>query len=107
MVHFRYLIILITLITSTQGISQTSFCPDDPPLNSWLADSPYPIYHRNSYGQASTCIEGILPNDNVSLKVRRDITGGTSPWIYLSEKYQNGERVILYSNSTHVFRKRP
>lgn len=95
-----FLIILASLST----FGQTSFCPEDPPNNPWLADSPYPIYHRNSYGQASTCIPSIQPNEQVSLKVRRDITGGTSPWIYLSEKYPQGERVILYSNSTHVFK---
>ncbi|MGD1840042.1 MAG: T9SS type A sorting domain-containing protein [Thermonemataceae bacterium] len=84
--------------------AQTSFCPDDPPLNPWLADSPYPIYHRNSYAQASTCLQGPMPGDDLTVKVRRDITGGTSPWIYLSDEYPSGERTILYSNSTHVFK---
>lgn len=84
--------------------AQTTFCPSDPPSNPWLADSPYPIYHRNSYGQASTCIESIQAEDSVTIKMRRNITGGTSPWIYLSEKYSSGERTILYSNSTHVFK---
>lgn len=36
--------------------------------------------------------------------MRRDITGGTSPWIYLSEEYPGGVRTILYSNSTHIFK---
>lgn len=84
--------------------AQTSFCPNDPPLNPWLADSPYPIYHRNSYAQASTCITGVLPQDSVAVRMRRDITGGTSPWIYLSEEYPGGVRTILYSNSTHIFK---
>lgn len=84
--------------------AQNSICPEDPPLNPWLAESPYPIYHRNSYGQASTCISSIQQGDSVAVKMRRNITGGTSPWIYLSEKYPNGESVILYSNSTHVFK---
>ncbi len=98
------LAILLTFYCATDVYSQTSFCPNDPPLNPWLADSPYPIYHRNSYAQASTCIEGIQPNDSISIKMRRDISGGTSPWIYLSDEYPNGERTILYSNSTHVFK---
>ena len=98
------LLFLIILIPFFELLGQTSFCPDDPPLNTWLADSPYPIYHRNSYGQASTCIESIQSGDEVNFKIRRDITGGTSPWIYLSEAYPNGERTILYSNSTHVFK---
>lgn len=100
----RVFIILTIALSVTDVFGQTSFCPNDPPLNPWLADSPYPIYHRNSYAQASSCIEGIQPNDSISIKMRRDITGGTSPWIYLSDEYPNGERTILYSNSTHVFK---
>ncbi len=94
--------LLCLAVFETTG--QTSFCPDDPPQNTWLAESPYPIYHRNSYGQASTCLMGIQPGDSVAIQMRRDITGGTSPWIYLSEIYSTGESVILYSNSTHVFK---
>jgi hypothetical protein len=100
----RVFIILVIALSVMEVFSQTSYCPNDPPLNPWLADSPYPIYHRNSYAQASSCIEGIQPNDSISIKMRRDITGGTSPWIYLSDEYPNGERTILYSNSTHVFK---
>lgn len=98
------LLILLGLQILANGFGQTAFCPDDPPTNPWLADSPYPIYHRNSYAQASSCIPGIMPGDSISIKMRRDITGGTSPWIYLSEAYPNGERTLLYSNSTHVFK---
>ncbi|WP_340062969.1 T9SS type A sorting domain-containing protein [Ascidiimonas aurantiaca] len=101
---YEYLLLFILGLTTLITNGQTSFCQDDPPLNPWLADSPYPIYHRNSYGQASSCIEGIQPNDSISIKMRRDITGGTSPWIYLSDEYPNGERTILYSNSTHIFK---
>lgn len=94
----------LVLICTVSLDGQTSFCPEDPPNNPWLADSPYPIYHRNSYCQASTCLKGIEPGDSISIKFRRDITGSTSPWIYFSEPYPNGEQTILYSNSTHVFK---
>jgi len=100
----RSFLFCLMLLCSIPLTAQTSFCPDDPPTNPWLADSPYPIYHRNSYGQASTCLPGIEAGDSLGVKIRRDITGGTSPWIYLSEKYPNGERTVLYSNSTHVFK---
>lgn len=99
-----FLLLPINNLPSQTTFNQVGFCPDDPPTNPWLADSPYPIYHRNSYGQASTCLASILPDDELTIKVRRDITGGTSPWIYLSEAYPTGERTILYSNSTHVFK---
>ncbi|MEL6845710.1 MAG: hypothetical protein AAFP02_21095, partial [Bacteroidota bacterium] len=93
-------LLLLTLVVQ----AQTSFCPDDPPLNPWLADSPYPIYHRNNYAQASSCLTGIQPGDSVVVRYREEIAGSTSPWIYFSDLYPSGERVILYSNSTHVFK---
>ncbi|MEM9719038.1 MAG: T9SS type A sorting domain-containing protein [Bacteroidota bacterium] len=95
---------LMFLLVGLELLGQTSFCPNDPPLNPWLADSPYPIYHRNNYAQASTCIPGIIPGDSVVIKARTDISGSTSPWIYFSDTYPSGERVILFSNSTHVFK---
>ncbi|MEM8907555.1 MAG: hypothetical protein AAGD05_06895, partial [Bacteroidota bacterium] len=103
MIKSIYLMLLWLCLFDLLG-AQTTFCPDDPPLNPWLADSPYPIYHRNNYAQASTCLPGILPGDSIRIKTRTDIPGSASPWIYFSEEYPNGERVILYSNSTHVFK---
>ena len=84
--------------------AQTTYCPDDPPLNPFLADSPWPIYHRNNYAQASTCLTGPQPGDSLTVRVRRKIKGATSPWTYLSETYPNGERVLYQSNATHVFK---
>lgn len=102
---FRFILFLLLMqLVVTDVIGQTSFCENDPPKNPWLADSPYPIYHRNNYAQASTCIPGLTASDSVRIKVRTEIKGGTSPWIYLSDKYANGERAILYSNATHVFK---
>lgn len=42
--------------------------------------------------------------DSIKIRKRTNIEGGTSPWIYFSDKYANGERAVLYSNSTHVFK---
>lgn len=103
-VAMRVLTTLFWLTLLLQGWGQTSFCADDPPVNPWLADSPYPIYHRNNYAQASTCLSGIMPGDSVSIRLRTDIPGSASPWMYFSDLYPNGERVIYYSNSTHVFK---
>ena len=83
---------------------QTSFCPDDPPINPFLVDSPWPTYHRNSYRQASTCLPGPTSADSLVVRAKAQIQGGTSPWTYLSEVYPTGERVLLNSNATHVFK---
>ena len=84
--------------------AQSSFCPNDPPLNSFLADSPWPIYHRNNYTQASTCIKGPEAGDSLAVKARTNIAGGTSPWVYLTDPYPNGERALLQSNATYIFK---
>lgn len=98
---FCYLTYFLLLI---QGFSQTTFCPDDPPINPYLADSPWPIYHRNNFAQASTCLPGPMAGDSLVIRARTNIQGGTSPWVYLSDTYSTGERVLLQSNSTHVFK---
>ena len=79
-------------------------CSDDPPLNPFFAESVWPMYHRNNYRQASTCIAGPMRNDSLVVKVKSGIQGGTSPWTYISDEYPSGERVLYQSNATHVFK---
>ena len=98
--HSGWLILFICSMIQADA----QFCPTDPPLNPWLADSPWPIYHRNNFAQSSTCIRGPVSGDSIRIRSRNNIQGGTSPWIYFTDPYPNGERAILYSNSTHVFK---
>jgi len=90
--------------SSTSCFAQSTFCPDDPPLNPWLADSPYPTYHRNNYAQASTCIAGPTASDSLIVKARTRLLGSTSPWMYLSDTYPDGRRAMYYSNATHIYK---
>lgn len=99
------IIVLTVLLLGAQvTIAQTSFCPDDPPNNPYLADSPWPIFQRNSYAQASTCLRGPEPGDSVAIVARTNIQGGTSPWVYLTDRYSSGERALIQSNATHIFK---
>ena len=102
----RYFLLYLCLLGLSlfDVVAQTSFCPDDVPINRFLADSPWPIYHRNNYAQSSTCLPGPTPGDSLVIKARTRIRGGTSPWIYLTDTYPRGERALLYSNSTHVYK---
>ncbi|MEM6261438.1 MAG: T9SS type A sorting domain-containing protein [Bacteroidota bacterium] len=100
----KHLLLSFSFLLTLQATAQTTFCPNDPPKNPFLADSPWPTYHRNNYAQASTCIPGPLPGDSLRIYAKTEIEGGTSPWVYLTEKYATGERALLYSNSTHVFK---
>ncbi len=76
----------------------------EPPFNPYLANSPWPTYHGNSYRQANTIFAGPTNADEVTVKILKGIKGGTSPWTYLSEKYPNGQRVLLQSNATHFYK---
>ena len=98
------LLLLLFLILQQPIEILAQICPNDPPQNPYFAESVWPMYHRNNYRQASTCISGPLPSDSLVVKVKSSILGGTSPWTYISDLYPNGERVIYQSNATHVFK---
>ncbi|MEO1627843.1 MAG: hypothetical protein AAFV25_22030, partial [Bacteroidota bacterium] len=99
----KQLNVLFLYLLWAQGLCG-QVCPSDPPVNPFLADSPWPIYHRNNYAQSSTCFKGPVDGDRIRTVLKGEIQGGTSPWVYLSEPYPNGQRALLYSNSTHVFK---
>ncbi len=101
----KYLALVLIVLSSLPFLSAQSYdCPSDPPVNTWLADSPWPTYHRNSYRQSSTCLQGPLPTDSLVLKSKLNLRGGTSPWVYISEPYADGNKVLYYSNATFVYK---
>ncbi len=74
---------------------------NEPPMNPYLADSPWPMMHRNNYAQASTPVKGPAAGEN--LKVGSvELKGRVSPWVYFSEMYPNGKRVTWSSTTTAV-----
>ena len=104
---YRLHTIVVALALAVGGppaAAQTTFCPDDPPVNPFLADSPYPTYHRNGYRQASTCLAGPRPGDSLRVRARTNVKGGSSPWVYLSDRYPDGRRALYFSNATHAFK---
>ena len=68
--NIKKLTLGIALACSTVGPSyaQTN---SEPPVNSFLADSPWPMSHRNSYNQASSPLRGIEPGDTVKVGFKR------------------------------------
>ncbi|MEO0626645.1 MAG: hypothetical protein AAFY91_06630, partial [Bacteroidota bacterium] len=101
----RFTLVVMLLLSWTSIDAQsTPFCEEEPPSNPFLADSPWPTYHRNNYRQASTCLPGPVSGDSLRVVAKTGIQGSTSPWTYLSEEYPDGERVLTQSNSTHFFK---
>lgn len=76
---------------------------DEPPTNPFIADSPWPMSHRNPYAQASSPYPG--PR-SIQLTTRSSFHIGMPGLITLaiSGKYPDGKRVIWGSSSTHVFK---
>ena len=73
---------------------------DEPPRNPFLADSPWPITHGNSYAQASSPFPG--PKENSAIvKDFKQGTPGTVTMV-ISGIYPSGNRVIWFGNNTDV-----
>jgi len=79
---------------------------DEPHKNPWLADSPWPMTHRNPYCQASSPYPG---PDSVSAGTQTDFTFGNTGLITIaiSGPYRDGKRVLWGSSSTTVFKADP
>jgi Secretion system C-terminal sorting domain len=101
----KYLLFILQLALPSYMIyAQSSFCNDDPPLNPFIANSPWPIMHRNSFAQQSSCLRAPLLGDSLIVRWSRTPFKRTSTWLYYSEKYPNGKRSILGSSATHIFK---
>jgi hypothetical protein len=98
--YLTHILILFCLIT----LAQTNVCPNDPPPNNFIANSPWPIMHRNTYAQQSTCLRSPQSNDSLLVRFCPTPFNRTSTWLYYTEKYKNGKRAILGSSATHVFK---
>lgn len=76
---------------------------DEPPVNPYLADSPWPMSHRNPYQQASSPYKGPskrMPDENFSHL--NGLPGSIT--ITFSPKYPDGSRVIWAGNQRSVFK---
>ena len=87
-----------------------------PPVNPSHAQSPWPIYHQNSYMQASTSLRGpeigdALNAQQIDIPAGAGVTldaslGNTSPWTQLSEAYADGCRAGFHSGTAQVYKTR-
>lgn len=76
---------------------------NEPPKNTFLADSAWPMTHRNSYVQASSPLPG--PSDRDSLRFPRyESTGFINITQAMSAPYADGSIVAWGSNMSHVYK---
>ncbi len=75
---------------------------NEPPTNMYLADSPWPMSHRNPYAQASSPYAG--PSVKKGLTKDYDIGLPGIITIAVSGPYSNGSRVLWGSSTGYVFK---
>jgi hypothetical protein len=94
--------LLITVLTVGLFCCRVTANPGD--SNLFLADSPWPIFHRNPYAQASTQLRGPELGDRIQVQYSPTPNKRVSPWSVLSEAYPLKQRVVWGATSTHVFK---
>ncbi len=77
----------------------------EPPVNSYLADSPWPMTHRNPYCQASSNYPGPTPGQDLDVDFNRAGIGSIT--LAYSGKYPDGREVIWGSTMNNVFKVDP
>ncbi|NJM79606.1 MAG: T9SS type A sorting domain-containing protein [Flavobacterium sp.] len=100
----RILLQIIIALLFFQSFGQNILCLDDPPSNNFIAKSPWPIMHRNTFSQASTCLRAPEVFDELTVRYCPTPFNRSATWLYFTERYSNGQRAILGSSSTHVFK---
>jgi hypothetical protein len=104
---FNFFILFALTFSPAAAFSWSVVPPPDftnePPRNPFIADSPWPMSHRNPYAQASSPHPG---PKSIGLMTRSSFNVGMPGLITLaiSGKYPDGKRVIWGSSSTAVFK---
>lgn len=79
------------------------FSDEEPPFHSYLADSPWPISHRNTYAQASSPLPGPTYKANLMMKDYKPLLPGLITQA-ISGKYPDGKHVIWGNTISSIFK---
>lgn len=88
---------LFTIGALLTGGASSPAVAQEPPHNPALADSGWPLFHRNGYAQASGAFDTLRPGDAVGVTRLANPDGGTSPWTVLAEPYPDGTQAAFGS----------
>jgi len=107
--NLKIILSLIIITIFSAGCYEEPAIPDpvndgnEPPVNSFLADSPWPMTHRNPYCQASSIYPG---PQREGMKVYGDFLSGSLGLITatISHEYPDGRHVIWGNNLSTVFK---
>ncbi len=94
-----------TLLTlSLLSITVVTVLAQAPPSNPNVADSPFPMVHRNNYRQGYFDLPALKASGGVVTQTAFTPRDRVSPWLQISERYADGQRDFFGSTSTHFFK---
>ncbi len=105
-INFLFLISIFSIFLSCKKDkidTGSNILEDEPPFHSYLADSPWPISHRNTYAQASSPLPGPTYNANMMVKDYKPLLPGLIT-LAISGKYADGKHVIWGNTISTVFK---
>lgn len=101
-IHYCLVVVMTLSACKKESNPQSNFVVNpDPPKNAFLADSPWPITHYNSYAQASSSYPGPA---NVGEQTRKSFRSGSTGLITIavSGEYPDGRRAIWCGSTTEI-----
>lgn len=78
--------------------------PESVPVNAYLADSTWPLFHRNGYAQASGAIDAIKADERLSFQRLDNPNGGTAPWTVVAAPYSDGSQAVISNTQFGVIK---
>jgi hypothetical protein len=100
---FRSIVSLLALLTLLSAGAASA----EPPQHPFLAPSSWPIFHRNTYAQASGELTAPSAGDRLSAQFLPKAKGGVSPWTVLLPPYTDRSQASIGSTRLgivkHVF----
>lgn len=102
--YFKYFLFVVSLVFfACKKDKNAANINDEPPFHPYLADSPWPISHRNTYAQASSPLPGPTLSSEMMLKDYKPLLPGLIT-LAISGKYADGKHVIWGNTISTVFK---
>ncbi|MEL6655112.1 MAG: T9SS type A sorting domain-containing protein [Bacteroidota bacterium] len=76
----------------------------EPPVNPFLIDSPFPLAHQNNYRQGYSNYPALLEFESIDIRLATTPNERVSPWLQVSESYPDGSRTVWGCSSTHIWK---
>lgn len=85
--------------SQSQSVERSTF-----PKNPYLADSNWPLFHRNGAAQASGDLKSLRPEDRIQFERFDNPAKGTAPWTVLAEPYSDGSQAVISNTQKGVIK---